>query len=63
MIRPNEPNLDNPVTLEPLGDGRFRFGAPTGGAEVGEVVRFVEEPGHPMRMVVGDTWVDKVAGP
>jgi hypothetical protein len=25
------PNLDSPVTLEPLGSGRFRFVAPTGG--------------------------------
>jgi hypothetical protein len=45
IITPNAPNVDNPVTLEPLGGGRFRFVAPTGGGAVGEVVRFVEETG------------------
>ena len=63
MITPNAPNLDNQVTLEPLGGGRFRFTAPTGGGEVGEVIRFVEQPGKPMRMYVGDGWNDRVSGP
>jgi CubicO group peptidase (beta-lactamase class C family) len=63
MITPNAPNLDNPVMLEPLGEGRFRYVAPTGGAEVGEVVSFSEEAGKPMRMLVGDTWTSKVQGP
>ena len=31
--------LENPVRLEALGGGRFRFTAPTGGGVVGEVVR------------------------
>src|SRR5277367_2271495 len=31
IIAPNAPTLDNIVTLEPLGSGRFRFVAPTGG--------------------------------
>src|SRR5277367_1294467 len=35
IITPNGPNLDNPITLEPLGGGRFRFVAPTGGGAVG----------------------------
>lgn len=61
LITPNATNVDNPVTLEPLGGGRFRFVAPTGGGVVGEVVRFVEEPGRPMRMYVGDSWIDKVS--
>jgi D-alanyl-D-alanine carboxypeptidase len=61
IITPNGPNLDNPVTLEPLGDGRFRFIAPTGGGAVGEVVRFKEERGRPMRMYAGDSWIDRVA--
>ena len=61
IITPNAPNLDNPASLDPIGEGRFRYGAPTGGREIGEIVRFVEEPGRPMRMVIGDTWVDKVA--
>jgi D-alanyl-D-alanine carboxypeptidase len=59
IITPNGPNLDSPVTLEPLGSGRFRFVAPTGGGAVGEVVRFVEEGGRPMRMYTGDSWIDR----
>ena len=31
IITPNGANVDNPVTLEPLGGGRFRYTAPTGG--------------------------------
>jgi len=46
--------------LEPLGGGRFRFVAPTGGGAVGEVVRFVEETGRPTRMYIGDGWIDRV---
>lgn len=60
IINPNGPNLDDPVTLEPLGGGKFRFVAPTGGGVVGEVVRFVEESGRPMRMYTGDSWIDRV---
>ena len=63
IITPNGTNLDNPVTLEPLGGGRFRFVAPTGGGAVGEVVRFVEETGRPMRMYIGDGWIDRVREP
>jgi len=63
MITPNAPSLDNPVTLEPLGGGRFRYVAPTGGGVVGEVVRFVEENGRPMRMYAGDSWIDRVQAP
>jgi D-alanyl-D-alanine carboxypeptidase len=61
IIAPNGPNLDNAVTLQPLGDGRFRFIAPTGGGVVGEVVRFKEERGEPTRMYTGDSWIDRVA--
>jgi D-alanyl-D-alanine carboxypeptidase len=63
IIMPNGPNVDDPVTLEPLGSGRFRFVAPTGGGVVGEVVRFVEENGRPMRMYIGDSWIDRVRAP
>ena len=63
LITPNAANVDNPITLEPLGDGQFRFVAPTGGGVVGEVVRFVEQPGRPMRMYTGDSWVDRVSEP
>jgi D-alanyl-D-alanine carboxypeptidase len=60
IITPNGTNLDDPITLEPLGGGRFRFVAPTGGGVVGEVVRFVEEAGRPTRMYTGDSWIDRV---
>lgn len=40
IITPNATTLDNQTSLEPLGDGRFKFVAPTGGGVVGEVVRF-----------------------
>lgn len=54
------PNVDNPVRLEPLGGGRFRFVTPTGGGPVGETVHFEERPGRPMRMVIGDNWSDRI---
>ncbi len=60
IITPNVPNMDNLITLEPLGEGRFRFVAPTGGGAVGEVVRFVEQTGRPIRMYIGDGWIDRV---
>lgn len=60
LIEPNGRSLDPMATLEPIGDGRFRFMSPTGVWEVGEVVRFVEEPGQPMRMFVGDLWRDRI---
>ena len=61
IITPNAPTLDNIVMLEPLGGGRFRFVAPTGGGVVGEVVRFAEPSGRPMRMYTGDSWIDRVS--
>jgi D-alanyl-D-alanine carboxypeptidase len=60
LIEPNGPNLDNPVTLEPLGGGRFRYVAKTGGAALGEIVRFVEESGRVTRLVVGDGFFARV---
>jgi len=60
IITPNATSVDNPVTLEPLGGGRFRFVAPSGGGAVGEVVHFVEETGRPTRMYIGDGWIDRV---
>src|SRR5947209_2629736 len=63
IITPNAPNVDNPITLEPLGGGRFRFVAPTGGGVVGEIVRFVEQSERPMRMYTGDSWIDRVREP
>ena len=63
IITPDAPAIDPSTTLEPLGGGRFRFTAPTGGDVVGEVVRFVEEPGLPMRMFSGDSWLDRISAP
>jgi D-alanyl-D-alanine carboxypeptidase len=63
IITPNGPSLDDAVTLEPLGSGSFRFVAPTGAGVVGEVVRFVQESGRPMRMYTGDSWIDRVPAP
>ena len=63
IIKPDGPNVDNPVSLEPLGDGRFRYTAPTGDGVVGEVVRFVEQAGLPTRMYNGANWTDRVREP
>jgi CubicO group peptidase (beta-lactamase class C family) len=60
IITPSAPNLDNPVRLEPLGNGQFRYAAPAGGGPVGETVRFVEEGGRVVRMITGDSYVDRV---
>ncbi len=63
IITPNAANLDNPVGLEPLGNGQFRFMAAGGGGPVGEVVRFVEEGGKVVRMITGDSYADRVELP
>lgn len=60
LITPNGTNVDTPTTLEPLGGGRFRVVATSGGGEVGEVVRFGDEPGKPMRLFLGDGYYDRV---
>jgi CubicO group peptidase (beta-lactamase class C family) len=60
VINPEGANLDTPTELEPLGDGTFRYVAPVGGGPVGEVVRFVEEGGRVVRMITGDSWVERV---
>ena len=60
LITPNGPNVDNPMTLEALGGGRFRFVAKTGGGEVGEIVRFDEENGRVTRLVIGDGFFARV---
>ncbi len=63
IITPNGPNVDRPITLEPLGDGRFRYVAPTGGGPVGEIVRFEEVNGRVTRMITGDSFVERVQTP
>jgi D-alanyl-D-alanine carboxypeptidase len=60
IINPEAANLDNPIELEPLGDGTFRYVAAVGGGPVGEVVRFVEENGQVVRMITGDSYVERV---
>lgn len=60
IITPNAANLDNPIRLEPIGNGRFRYTAAGGGGPVGEIVRFVEEGGRVVRMYVGDGFVERV---
>jgi CubicO group peptidase (beta-lactamase class C family) len=55
--------IDGVQKLEALGNGRFRLDAPTGGAPIGETVFFREEPGKPMRMYMGDNWMDRVSAP
>jgi D-alanyl-D-alanine carboxypeptidase len=60
MINPWAPNVENVTNLEPIGEGRFRLVAPTGGGAVGEVVRFVEQNGRVTRIYVGDGFSERV---
>ena len=60
LMTPNAPGIDTAVELEPLGGGRFRIVAPTGGGAVGEVVRFEERDGQVVRMVTGDSYSERV---
>jgi CubicO group peptidase (beta-lactamase class C family) len=60
IISPNAGEIQVSTELEPLGDGRFRMVAPTGGGAVGEVVRFVERDGRVVRMITGDSYADRV---
>jgi CubicO group peptidase (beta-lactamase class C family) len=60
IINPDAPTLDNPIELEPVGDGTFRYVAPVGGGPVGELVRFVEQNGQVVRMITGDSYVERV---
>jgi D-alanyl-D-alanine carboxypeptidase len=48
------------AVLEPLGDGRFRLMAPTGGGDIGEIVRFEEKDGKITRMIMGDGYEERV---
>ncbi len=60
LMTPNSSSIDDSVGLEPIGNGRFRMTAPTGGGAVGEVVRFVERGGEVVRMITGDSYSDRV---
>jgi CubicO group peptidase (beta-lactamase class C family) len=52
--------LTEPTRLTPLGGGRFRFEAKTGGGVVGEVVRFEERNGRVVRMYTGDSYAERM---
>lgn len=60
IITPNGSDVDDPIGLEPIGNGLFRYVAASGSGEVGEVVRFVEEGGQVVRMITGDSYVERV---
>ncbi len=60
IMDPWAPSIEDPIGLEPIGDGTFRLLAPTGGGPVGEIVRFVEENGEVVRMITGDSYADRV---
>jgi CubicO group peptidase (beta-lactamase class C family) len=60
LMTPNASSIDTSVRLEPIGEGRFRMEAPTGGGAVGEIVRFVEQDGEVVRMITGDSYSDRV---
>jgi hypothetical protein len=60
IMDPWAPSIEDPIELEPIGDGTFRMLAPTGGGPVGEIVRFVEENGEVVRMITGDSYADRV---
>jgi len=61
MIDPTGSNPETQTRLVPLGNGLFRLEALSGGAPVGEVVRFVEQDGKVMRMYTGDSYTERVA--
>jgi D-alanyl-D-alanine carboxypeptidase len=60
MFDPTSTNPDAPANLVPIGNGRFRYEAPTGGGVVGEVVRFEEVNGKVVRMYTGDSHTERV---
>lgn len=59
ILNPTATTAENPVVLEPIGGGRFRYTAPSGGGPVGEIVRFEEVDGKVTRMITGDSWVPR----
>lgn len=60
LINPDRPTIDTRIELEPLGNDRFLYKAPTGGGPIGEVVRFVETGGRVLQMVIGDNAIERV---
>ncbi|HJO04303.1 MAG TPA: serine hydrolase domain-containing protein [Acidobacteriota bacterium] len=60
LMSPSARTIGNPIRLEPLGGGVFRYTAPRGGSVIGEEVRFLEENGEVIRMFMGDSYTDRV---
>ena len=60
LMSPNSTSIGTPTRLEPIGGGQFLLVAPTGGGAVGEVVRFLEENGRVVRMITGDSFIDRL---
>lgn len=63
VVSVTAPAIESTTRLEPLGDGRFEFTAPSGGGVIGEVVHFEELDGGGLRMHFGDHYVDRVTEP
>jgi hypothetical protein len=59
-MNPWSTSIGEATELEPIGDGTFRMVAPTGGGQVGEIVRFVEESREVVRMVTEDSYSVRV---
>ena len=60
LFDPTGSNPERQNRLAPIGGGQFRLEAPAGGGAVGEVVRFVEQPGGRMRMYTGGSYSERV---
>jgi D-alanyl-D-alanine carboxypeptidase len=60
IITPHAPSLEPSIVLVPVGNDQFRYVAPAGGGPVGEIVRFVEQDGQVVRMITGDSYVERV---
>lgn len=54
MIDPAADDPNDQQKLVPIGGGEFKLEAPTGGAAVGEIVRFREQGGRVTHIVVGN---------
>jgi len=61
VIDPSGPFPEHPSSLEPLGNGQFRLQALSGGAPIGEIVRFTEKNGKVTRMYIGSSYSDRVS--
>lgn len=62
LLSDNGPAAETKVVLEPLGEGRFKLMAPTGGGPVGETVWFEEKDGKVTRLYLGDGWSTRIEG-